>query len=232
MTDQCNAWPLMWPCAQNATSRQATKKPGDRGPGEFEDTRPSEDSAATSSRDLKPGSFSANHHANKPLRFRKLYVSQRAAEWGKTRSIVGKALGGGILGRWLKFNLVGGLGILVQFFSLFLMKSFFHLHYLLATAVAVEAAVMHNFVWHERYTWADRAKTSRRARSSHCLQHSLRRLAHFNLTTGAVSIVGNLALMKLMAGFAHLNYLIANAVAIAACSLLNFLASELWVFGA
>jgi len=36
----------------------------------------------------------------------------------------------------------------------------------------------------------------------------------------------------LMVGPGHLNYLIANSVAIAVCSLLNFLLSEEWVFEA
>ncbi len=38
-----------------------------------------------------------------------------------------------------------------------------------------------------------------------------RRLARFNLSTGAVSILGNLALMKVMVGQGHMNYLLANA---------------------
>lgn len=126
--------------------------------------------------------------------------------------------------RWLKFNLVGGFGIAVQLAALLGLKSGLHLNYLLATALAVEAAVVHNFIWHERYTWADRVQRSWR--------RSLPRLLRFNLTTGGVSIAGNLALMKLMVGPGHLNYLIANSVAIAVCSLLNFLLSEEWVFEA
>jgi putative flippase GtrA len=55
-------------------------------------------------------------------------------------------------------------------------------------------------------------------------------LLRFNLAAGAISILGNLALMKLMVGLSHLNYLIANSAAIAVCSLLNFLVSEEWVF--
>jgi putative flippase GtrA len=124
--------------------------------------------------------------------------------------------------RWLKFNLVGGLGIAVQLAVLLGLKSGFHLSYLLATVLAVEAAVVHNFLWHERYTWADRVQPSWRK--------SPPRLLRFNLTTGGVSIAGNLALMKVMVGFGHMNYLIANAVAIALCSLANFLVSEQWVF--
>jgi putative flippase GtrA len=127
-----------------------------------------------------------------------------------------------LLSRWLKFNFVGGMGIAVQFLALLVCKGIFHFDYLGATALAVEAAVVHNFVWHEQFTWADRVQMSRR--------QSLRRFARFNLTTGAVSIVGNLALMKVMVGYGGMNYLLANALAIALCSLANFLVSEQWVF--
>lgn len=126
--------------------------------------------------------------------------------------------------RWLRFNFVGGIGILVQFFALFLLKSVLQLDYLVATALAVEAAVVHNFLWHERYTWADRVQPSGR--------RSLARLARFNITNGGVSIVGNLALMKVVVGMGHMNYLLANGIAITMCSLANFLVSETWVFGA
>ena len=124
--------------------------------------------------------------------------------------------------RWCKFNLVGGIGIGVQFVALFLLESVLHFDYLFATAIAVEAAVVHNFVWHEQFTWADRVQSSWR--------RSLRRLLRFNLTTGAVSIVGNLALMRVMVGEGHMNYLLANAIAVALCSIANFLVSENWVF--
>ena len=124
--------------------------------------------------------------------------------------------------RWLKFNFVGGVGIAVQFAALFLLKSALHFDYLFATAFAVEAAVVHNFVWHEQFTWSDRVQPSWRA--------SLARFARFNVTTGVVSIVGNLALMRVMVGEGHLNYLLANAIAILLCSVANFLVSDSWVF--
>jgi len=124
--------------------------------------------------------------------------------------------------RWLKFNAVGALGIAVQLIVLLGLKGGFHLGYLLAAALAVEAAVVHNFLWHERYTWADRVHPSWRK--------SLPRLLRFNLTTGGVSIAGNLALMRLMVGLWHVNYLAANGVAIVLCSLVNYLVSEEWVF--
>lgn len=124
--------------------------------------------------------------------------------------------------RWLKFNAVGALGIAVQLVVLLSLKGGLHLGYLPSTAIAVEAAAVHNFLWHERYTWADRVRPSWRT--------LLPRLLRFNLTTGGVSIGGNLALMRLTVGLWHVNYLTANGVAIVLCSLVNFLVSEEWVF--
>ena len=125
----------------------------------------------------------------------------------------------GSAARWMKFNVVGGIGIGVQLAVLLYLKSGFHLSYLLATALAVEAAVVHNFLWHERFTWADRVHVTWR--------HSLLRLLRFNFTTGAVSILGNMALMKLLVDAAHLNYLMANAITIPACSAVNFVVLSL-----
>ena len=122
--------------------------------------------------------------------------------------------------RWLKFNLVGAIGIGVQLAFLFVFKTMLHLNYLLATALAVECAVVHNFVWHEHYTWADRRQRRR----------FLRRLVRFNLTTGAISIGGNLLLMRLFVGPLHLQYMLANLLTVATCSLANFWASDRVVF--
>jgi putative flippase GtrA len=120
--------------------------------------------------------------------------------------------------RWLKFNLVGAIGIAVQLLVLVVLKAGLRLDYLIATALAVETAVVHNFLWHERFTWADRAGAG------------FARFLKFNLTTGALSIAGNLALMKILVGLGHVNYLLANGITITACSVVNFLVSDGFVF--
>jgi putative flippase GtrA len=124
--------------------------------------------------------------------------------------------------RWLKFNAVGGIGIVVQLVALTVFRSCLGISYLFATGLAVEIAVINNFLWHERFTWADRPTASP-------LQ-SLIRLAKFNVSNGAVSIAGNLGLMWLLVGQAKLNYIASNLFAIVACSLLNFLLSDRFVF--
>jgi putative flippase GtrA len=124
--------------------------------------------------------------------------------------------------RWLKFNVVGALGIVVQLATLAFLVSGLRVNVMLATALAVEAAVLHNFFWHERYTWSERRSAS--------LSQSALRMLRFNATTGLISIGGNLLFMHLFAQEIHLPYFIANLLTIAACSLLNFAASDQLVF--
>jgi putative flippase GtrA len=130
------------------------------------------------------------------------------------------------LTRWLKFNFVGAIGIVVQFAALFVLKGLLGFNYLFATVIAVEAAVVHNFVWHEQFTWVDRVRNGSRPKWT----ASLIRFARFNLANGAVSILGNISLMRVLVGWGRLNYLFANAIAIALCSVANFLVSDTCVF--
>ena len=97
---------------------------------------------------------------------------------------------GGLLSRWLRFNGAGALGVLVQLLALSVFAR--HMDYLLATALAVEMAVLHNFAWHERLTWRERTQNA-----SHGLW---RRLARFHLANGVISLLGNVLLMRWLAG--------------------------------
>ena len=126
--------------------------------------------------------------------------------------------------RWMKFNAVGGIGICVQLAALAFFRSWLGLDYLLATGLAVEIAVIHNFLWHARFTWADRP--ARRP------VQSLVRLAKFNASNGAVSIVGNLVLMRLLVGELKFNFVASNLLAIVFCSLVNFMLGDRFVFEA
>jgi putative flippase GtrA len=119
--------------------------------------------------------------------------------------------------RWLKFNAVGILGAGVQLAALGLFVKL-GMHYLLATALAVETALVHNFVWHTRWTWRDRRG------------NRIESLWRFQCSNGLVSIVSNLILMRLLAGWAGLPAFPANLMAITCTSLLNFWLSEHWVF--
>ena len=97
------------------------------------------------------------------------------------------------------------------------------MYYLAATALAVETAVLHNFLWHELYTWRDRTRSA-------ASMGALHRLLRFHLTNGLLSLAGNVLLMRLLAGGLRLPPLAANILCIVACSLANFAMSNTLVF--
>ena len=114
--------------------------------------------------------------------------------------------------RFARFNVVGLLGIGVQ---LLIVASLVHglaMHAVLATALGVSGAIVHNFAWHVRWTWRDhiRPETS-----------LVRAFIRFVGANGAVSLIGSVLLMPvLLAG--GLGAITANLVTMAVCGLLNF----------
>ena len=125
------------------------------------------------------------------------------------------------MARWLIFNIVGIGGFAVQLGALALLTSGFGWPLPLATLAAVELAVLHNFFWHQRWTWRDRP-----SRGS---SESLQRLARFHAANGLVSLVGNVLITSALV-HAGMTAIPANIMATLACSLVNYFAGDLVVF--
>jgi putative flippase GtrA len=123
--------------------------------------------------------------------------------------------------RWVKFNVVGLAGVAVQLGVLAILVRVFEAPVALATVLAVEAAVLHNFLLHQRWTWQDRPSSGP--------GETVRRLVRFQAANGLVSLVGNVAITVALAR-AGLQPVAANLVAIVVCSCINFTAGEWLVF--
>ncbi len=117
--------------------------------------------------------------------------------------------------RWIRYFLVGAMGIVVRLSCIALFDSM-GFHYLMSTSIGVEAAALHNFFWHQSWTWKDREGSF------------VVRLLSFHLTNGCISFVGNLLLMPVFVQVAHV--LVANFAVIATCAIFNFLAADRLVF--
>ena len=125
--------------------------------------------------------------------------------------------------RWFKFQAVGAAGTCVQLGSLFLLRECLALNVLLAAAIAVEIAILHNFCWHRHWTWA---LADARLRSKPVAWQ----LCEYNLTCCLVSLVSNVVFTGLFMRVFGVHYLIANLMAIAAVGVANFLTAELFIF--
>jgi putative flippase GtrA len=122
--------------------------------------------------------------------------------------------------RFLRFNAVSAAGIAVQLAALWLLADVAHVHYLIATPAAVGLAVVHNFVWHWRWTWCDRNRAG----------GPFFALARFAAANGAVSLAGNLTVMVTLVSGAHVEPVVANGAAIGVCGLLYFWLGDAVVF--
>jgi putative flippase GtrA len=124
--------------------------------------------------------------------------------------------------RWIRFNAGGFYGFLLQLLLLTLLSR--RLPLWSATAIAVEAAVLHNFVWHELFTWRERHVAE--------WESVFHRVMRFQIANGFVSLTGNVLITVFLRNRFHVPVIIANVTAIIACSIFNFVAGEWFVFRA
>lgn len=125
--------------------------------------------------------------------------------------------------RFLKFNAVGAIGIVVQLAALALFRRGLGLNVPLATGLAVETAVLHNFIWHERWTWKSEEGSRR-------WKEILALVVRFHLGSGGVSLLTNVGLTGFLTARLGMNYLIANLISIGCAGVLNFAINEFLVF--
>jgi len=121
------------------------------------------------------------------------------------------------LSRVSKFLLVGATGALVNSLALLLLVQGTHLPLLLASALAAELSILHNFSWHDRWTFGR-------------TQLSWRRLARFNLVSLA-GLVITTATLWLLVRHLGLYYLAANLLGICLATAWNFAVNSCWTWG-
>lgn len=130
---------------------------------------------------------------------------------------LGCAGGRGVAGRYLRFCVVGGSGVIVDMGVLYLLADpgMTPWELTMSKAVAAEVAVLNNFVWNEGWTFRDLAqgRTGARAR--------LGRLLRFNLIC-VLGIGWSAGLLYAQVSVLGMNVFAANFVAIVAVSVWNF----------
>jgi dolichol-phosphate mannosyltransferase len=124
-----------------------------------------------------------------------------------------------VLKLWLRFCVVGVMGSVVQTVALYAGRDVAGLHYLVATVLAVEVTLAHNFAWHERWTW----KTAGQPGWG-------KRAWKYQLGTGTVALLANLFAMRVLVGWMGLPTLVATPLAIVGSGGINFLIGQFLVF--
>ena len=126
--------------------------------------------------------------------------------------------------RFLRFSVAGLGGFAVQIATLALLTYLLGIHYVPATIIAVEAAILMNFAWHERWTWRDRRTLGDKG--------VVGRLLRYNALTGLTSIAGSVMVTTFLVETGSMAPIVANSISVIVLGALNFVGSDRFVFRA
>jgi putative flippase GtrA len=121
--------------------------------------------------------------------------------------------------RFVRFAAAGAGGFAVQIAIVGALTNTPGVHYLVATVIAVEAAILLNFYCHQRWTWSDRAWGPPTAR-----------LIRFNALTATTSILGSLVVTALLVESLSISPVLGNILSVVSLSIVNFICSDKLVF--
>ena len=122
--------------------------------------------------------------------------------------------------RLVRFSIAGGAGFIAQVATLAILLACTNLHYVVATIVSIEIAILLNFVFHERWTWRDRTDSA----------GVTGRLIRFNALTGITSIIGGVVVTASFVETMGLNAVVSNILSVILLGALNFIGANTLVF--
>jgi len=120
---------------------------------------------------------------------------------------------------FVKFGIVGGSGVVVNFAAFWIMTTILEVNHLIASAIATEIAILNNFTLNHLWTFRDR-------RSEMSLGVRLLYF-HGSRILGLLVTVGSLYLLADIIG---INMFLAYLIAIGLGTLTNFVTSDLFVW--
>jgi dolichol-phosphate mannosyltransferase len=123
--------------------------------------------------------------------------------------------------RFLTFTAVGVSGIFVNQAVLFYVHDSLKVPLAIASLIAIQIAIINNFIWNRQFTWTDRPMKG--------FQAIKQGLIKFTLVSWVAGTLNWIILMILSKSFG-IHYMIANLAAILVASILNYFLNDLWTF--
>lgn len=128
--------------------------------------------------------------------------------------------------QFIKFGIVGTIGMVIDFGVLILLKELFLFPLLIANAFSFSAAVMNNYTLNTYWTFADQEREHRRQ----LIQFAVVSVIGLTLSTILLFAFHDIAGGVLFATIPDWWYIIAKALAILIVMFWNFLANRFWTF--
>lgn len=121
--------------------------------------------------------------------------------------------------RLLKYAIVSGCGIFVNYFFLFLLNEIAKIYYLWAAAFAIEISIVSNFIFNHLWTFKDRKNK----------EHVFLKFLRFNLIC-FFGLLINVSILRILKESFSFNLYIAEFFGILAAFLFNFYLSNVWAW--
>jgi len=126
--------------------------------------------------------------------------------------------------RGTRYLIVSWIGMGVNTALLYLFKGIWHIPIIPASVMAIEVAIIHNFIWYRYWAWGDRA-TVEGVRAPFFQQ-----LVYYNIATGMVDLVVNVSILWLLYKVFGVYYLIANIIGMILGPFIKFWVNEKLIF--
>jgi putative flippase GtrA len=114
------------------------------------------------------------------------------------------------------------MGATLQLLLVWLFTKHFGILSSVATPLAIEITILHNFLWHERFTWSGRGPKGSRQGAF--------RLWRFHAANGLISLGGNTILMYCLVERLHAPTMPTAIGGIILFSLANYFVADRWVY--
>lgn len=120
---------------------------------------------------------------------------------------------------FLKFCVVGLIGVFVNMVILTILTEFFNIYYLISSIIAIETSIITNFLLNNFWTWKKRSK-----------KHSfLSRMLKYNLVAFG-GLILNWSALFLFTEKIGIFYVVSNLIGILIATLWNFILNNVWTF--
>lgn len=120
----------------------------------------------------------------------------------------------------LRFGIVGLSGVVVNQGLLMLLHGTFKAPLLLSSILAIEVSILTNFLLNHTWTWRLPLREP----------GLIRRVGQYHAAAVMAAFAGNVIVLMAAVELFGVDYRIANLVGIAVGTVINFTASEVWIF--
>jgi dolichol-phosphate mannosyltransferase len=128
----------------------------------------------------------------------------------------------GHIGRFLRFGIVGAVGVVINMGFYTLLYDLVHIYDLIAGAIAIELSILNNFILNDRWTFRDRATKGWKTWFKRCLA--------FHLSSGLVAMLAQLLTLYVLTRFLGMWDKLAYLIGIGIGALANYIICNHLIF--